>query len=672
MAYCTKCGRELRQDDRFCANCGAPVSQPQSAPSSPPPPPQSPARPVQPPPRTAPVPAPYPQPKKPRKGLLIGITAGSVLAAVLVLALAVSFFTRRTVEPVAPQVSAAAEDSGTESLEEAAETPPPPAEETVYAEYTNSSVLFSLEYPEGCELTEPNQNNVLIRDGEGLQITAEYAYTTQSQSYVYSAGDFAAQLDRDPQVLRDWLGVDTAEPAGSGVEQIAGTDAYVYDFTLELSDGPYIGRLCLLDGRGDLGCYTLTTVYPAASDKASLYEEQCAHAADSLRVNGAYTPEGIRVFRCEAEDYSFLMGDSLTGEVKIEGSKATVYPVEKVFTKCRITLDESVYDPDDGEPWDVLTRRAMNLLSDKESHSNGFTRQDFSLGRYEYVGLSAEYTEGGAGYQYLDVLFEHDGEYWVLSCRFTPEYQDAAYAAVSDILASLRFGEEAGISRAGQSGGSQGEQSASAPSDEISLNKAAASLLRELEDEDLSRDYEPLISVTDLDGDGSWELLASWVEKDDGAYEVKFALWTTQGDNLVELAEDTLYTQAGGNTGTVGLAKREDACYLTLYTSRPQDQTFHRYYRYAPISLGNDDLEEGNVLMESHVVYQDGEINSGNYKVGGKTVNQGVFDSAQKEFRGVVTLDLMKGPDASGLSMTWDQAKSYDFDNDRESRTGLG
>ena len=402
-----------------------------------------------------------------------------------------------------------------------------------------------------------------------------------------------------------------------------------------------------------------------------------AHVADSLRITGSYMPEGYRLFHSDEGDYSFLLHEDVAADVEVDGKEASIHPVEKVYTKCRVNLDESVYDPGDGEPWDVLTRRAMNLLSDKDSHSNGFTRQDFPLGRYEYVGLCAEYTEDGAKYLYLDILFQHEEAYWQLSCRFTPEYQDAAYAAVSDVLASLRFGEEAGVSRAGQAssqteGGATGSDSSDS-SGTADVNQAVAALLRELEDEDISQDFAPLISVTDMDGNGTWELLVSYAEKDDGAYEVEFGLWTLEDGRLTEVAEDTLYTQAGGNTGAVGLAKRGDAYYLTLYTSRPQDQTFHRYYRYAPISAENQRLEEGNVLMESHTVYDEGEITSANYKLDGKTVNQAAFESAQKEFGQLVTLDLMDGPGSGGLAMTWDQARSFDFDGEGSSaRVNLG
>lgn len=678
MAFCTNCGQPLQEGSRFCAHCGAPVSpsQPSPAPPAPPTPPvQPPVRP----PRQAgqtpsPVPGypPYPQPKRPRKGLLIGIAAGSVLAAVLVLALVVSLLTRRTVEPIAPQVSLAEESS---APERDSQPTPPPAQETVYAQYTNSTVLFSLEYPEDYSLSEPNANNVLITDQEGLRIAVEYAFTSQSQSYLYSGADFAAQIDRDPQVLADWVGAGGLELTGSQQRQVAGTEAYVYSFRTGPEAGSSLGELYIFDGHGELGCYALTTFYPEDSRSAALYEEQCAHVAESLRITGSYMPEGYRLLHSQEGDYSFLLHEDVAADVEVDGKEASIYPVEGVYTKCSVNLDESVYDPGDGEPWDVLTRRAMNLLSDKDSHSNGFTRQDFPLGRYEYVGLSAEYTEDGARFLYLDILFQHEEAYWQLSCRFTPEYQDAAYAAVSDVLASLRFGDEAGVSRAGQAGQSgESKESASQPEEGgQSLNRAVAVLLDQLEDEDISRDLAPLISVTDMDGNGTWELLVSYVEKDDGAYEVEFGLWTLEDGQLTEVAEDTLYTQAGGNTGAVGLAKRGDVYYLTLYTSRPQDQTFHRYYRYAPISAENHRLEEGNVLMESHTVYDQGEITSGNYKLDGKTVNQMSFESAQKEFGQLVTLDLMDGPGSGGLAMTWDQARSYDFDGEGSgARVNLG
>lgn len=665
MAYCTKCGHELRESDRFCAHCGAPAAPSASSPAQPVQPSQAAPTPSEQPPLNSGYP-PFPPQKKPRKGLLAAIVGGSVLAALLLLVLAVSLFrsNRGQPDPLPPPE--------TSLVEETASAPAalPGDQTTVYVPYTNSTVLFSLEYPQDCTLTEPNQNNVRIDDGQGLRIAAEYAFTSQSQSYIYSAADFAAQIDGDPQVLKDWIGSDALELTGSEKTQIAGAEAYTYDFTADLTDGPCLGRLYIFDGHGELGCYTLTTVYPSASEKAPLYAEQCAYVAESLRITGSYMPEGYQLFHSKEGDYSFLLQDDVTGDVEVDGTEASIYPVESVYTKCRLTLDESLYEPREGEPWEILTRRATNLLSGKTTHSNGFTRQDFALGRYEYVGLTAEYTESLTQFLYIDILFEHDGIYWQLSGRFTPEYEEAAYAAISDVLASLRFGDEVGISRAGQAAGTVSDPP---PAEQVSVNQAVAALLQELEDEDISRDCEPLISVTDMDGDGNWEFLVSYLEKDDGQFEVEFELWTMQGSRLVEVAEDTLYTQAGGNTGSVGLAKRGDTYYLTLYTSRSQDQTFHRYYRYAPIIPGNEDLEDGNILMESHWLYEDGEVNNGTSKIDGKAVSMTEFEAAQKEFRTFVTLDVQAGPGNSGLSMTWDTARTYDFDSEQDGfRVNMG
>ena len=62
-------------------------------------------------------------------------------------------------------------------------------------------------------MTEPDSNNVLITEGSeaDFQISAEYAVSTAGNSFIYSAKDFAEQIEDDGDVLTAWTGAKEIE-----------------------------------------------------------------------------------------------------------------------------------------------------------------------------------------------------------------------------------------------------------------------------------------------------------------------------------------------------------------------------------------------------------------------------------------------------------------------------
>lgn len=153
MAFCTQCGSRLEEGDKFCSNCGAPVQRKEEK----------------------------AKPSKKKVFIGIGIAAGVTVFLALVVLCVVSLI----------------RNTGNSDAEK---------EETNYVTYTNDTVCFSVEYPEGYMVTEPGTDNqVLITEGEeaDFQVSIEYAYYTAGDSAIYSAADFVEQVENDPTVLTD-------------------------------------------------------------------------------------------------------------------------------------------------------------------------------------------------------------------------------------------------------------------------------------------------------------------------------------------------------------------------------------------------------------------------------------------------------------------------------------
>lgn len=641
MPYCTRCGKELREGDRFCPNCGEAVreakeqsgsvrqentqgvheeqvqeqdAQPEKAPE-----PGAQEEQIQ-------------GARKKRTLLIGGIVAAVVVLAVLVIAvIAVVFGGRRT----------------------------------VYATYQNEETCFSVDYPEGYTVTEPNDNNVVITEGKDadFQVVIEYAYSTLSDSAIYSAEDFAGQIVEQPGLLTDWLGSEDAQIEDAVRTEIAGRDCYEYDFSLEMDGAEHTGKLYLFDSDGEFGCYSYMSVINEEAQKAKLYHEQSEAMEQSFKLTGAYQVDGYTLYDYGELDLKFMVRDSAMGETEQSDSRnaLVVYPVEGVYSKANIWIHETAYEEEEKDVSTVLEQKGDYYFSYKDQAQYLSQPGEMGYGRYPYTGVDLQYSEKGEQYTASLLAFAHDGTYWTIEMESTEEYYDTAATALSDILFSLKFGDDGADDlkkQKEQEDEDEKEDENSKEDADANEQGTVAEILNEIEGSaGFASDstWEPLVAADDFNGDGTQELVAVYEAKDGSTFNMMYEVWSL-GKKPVKLESAVLFAEVGGNSGTVGIVKKDDGkVYLALEQENPEGEDFNNYYTYTPWEEDESSLGDAWYYLESHGSY--GQEEQGRYILGDTTVSKEEFDRKREEFSDwTYKLDPLAGPEDDGV-MTFEEAK---------------
>ena len=426
MQFCRRCGARLPDDSLFCTKCGTPIVPADEEPAAlvepaAPTVPAGPAVPVEPTKPAAPAAptAPAGPAKKGMSGKTLGILAGCILLVVVVIA-AVALIPK----------------GGSGSTQG-------------YELYTNDAVMFSIQYPEGCTVSEPYENTVLIENGSDFRVAVEYAYqTVAGDAYIYSADDFSELRDEiGDSVVTDFLGSDQAEITGfqGDVARWPGT---AFTFSLDQNGQPYSGCLYIHDGQGDFGVYCIQTLINDASDQADLYREQIVHMVKSFAVTGAYTAPGYKLwtvdtgYRYDKELY-MITGDGLdTAEPMFIGENNIVFQQEGLGREglgyFYVDVRKTDYSSDDAPPEQVLDEICPRNDSIRDVERISQVSQ-FHRGRFDYWTVDLSYTFSSENDPRMGTMAIADigGTYWWIDVRYLDEYHDIALTTMNDILMSL-------------------------------------------------------------------------------------------------------------------------------------------------------------------------------------------------------------------------------------------
>lgn len=686
--FCYKCGTKLPDDAKFCQNCGAQV---QTGVASPPPAPPLAPQPVQQPeikippappvpPAPAPQPRPYagpygaqpPQAYPPKKQKLPNwaipvIVVGAVVGLVVMIAVGSAIYRWITGEN---RGSAPHESSSPPNVEMVTPSPEPqsesePAEDGgSFLHYENKEVKFAIDYPEGFELSEPNANNVLIGSGDQCRVAVEYAFSTVGDCFIYSAEDFVELIEDDPGVLSDWIGAKDVEIIDIDDDgERAGQPCTTIMWTLLQNSKSYAGELYIFDSQGDYGCYTVMTMVEEGCENEDTLYSQTAAMVDSFRITGP-CQEDFTIQHSEELELDFALREgSVEGRIDFKNDHVLIVPVAPSFSHSSIRIQrDTVYKPAK-DPVDRALEGCSHYYLEYKDNGHYISEQSpVEIGRYSFTGVNIQYTEDSEEHVACVVLFPYDDAYWKVTMIASESNLEATQQVLGDVLASLRLGDDTGAPAKGDSG-------ADGKADN---NKIIDEILTKIEGTEgfiqPDKYYQPLASFTDIDGNGVYELVAAYkvkVKNRDGYEDFKalYDVYTVKDGKYTAIQTGfDLYTEVGGNSGTVGLvvdtAKRP--C-LKVETRAPQADRFNDtvvYYCWNSDQSGFD--QDQTFWIERHGTY--GEEEKGEYILGGTKMSWMDYQACQDSYTSLWTdLDLNKGPGNGGNNMSFEQIRSLDM-----------
>lgn len=499
---------------------------------------------------------------------------------------------------------------------------------TEYGQYSNEEVCFSLDYPKEYEMTEPDTNNVLITDCEedgtvDFQVSVEYAYHTVSNSAIYSAEDFARQVESNPGVLTEWLGTEDVQITETAQVRFAERNGYSYDFTLSLDGDLHTGTLHIVDGDGAFGCYSYLAILNENSKKAELYRKQFAHMEESFQITGSVQAEGYQIYRYDEFDLQFMVRDDAIASTKEANGRIVIYPVDHVYTEASIWIGDTDYGEDEKSVEEVLERKCSYYLEKEQAR---YVSQPAApgYGRYPYTGIDMQFYEDGEWFTLSVFTFVHDGRYWSIVMKSTDAYYDTVATAASDVLFSLKFGD-----------GTEPAEKEDALQDAIAEIESQPGYVE-------NGTWEALGAEDDFNGDGIREFLAVYERESQSGVEVAYDLWSLSEKGNIKLESGTLFQQLGGNAGSVGIVKSKGSVYLAVLRSEPSGDRFHTSALYTPWEANESSLGDASVYMESEGTY--GSEEQGRYILGDTVVEFTEFNRKKEEFSDwVYKLDILQG-----------------------------
>lgn len=540
------------------------------------------------------------------------------------------------------------------------------AEKTNYARYTNENVCFALDYPEGYQVNEYIENGVFISDGDDFRIAAEYAYYTAGGSFIYSAEDFAQQINDNSQVLADWVDNDDLKITKHDHTRVAGRDCYIFEY--RLPGAGYDGCLYIFDSEGAYGCYCYQYLVSQDAKKAELYEAQLEHITDSFEITGRHTPEELFYFHDDETEMTFMLPESFAGRAENSGGDSVViYPVDGVFSDANIWIMESSYGIDK-DPETLLEDIAGYYFSkyDRTQYTSQVTY--FDMGRYSYNEVDVGYYDDGQSCKTNIVVFPHNDSYWRITVSYIDEYSDIMMNTISQVLSSLKFDNEtweAGVP-SGSGSGSLGDtpQTTDEPQPSgVNINDSVSSIIKEIEGRS-GYIYDiymaPLASLTDVNGDGNYEFLAVYKTKEGNDFNVMLEIWSIRREGSFKLGDGLLYQEVGGNGGELKIVVDKDGTYyILLDVGEPAGDQFNNYYLFYPWTSGENSVGDMEIYMEAHGSYE--EPGSGGYIIDDIPVDKSSFDKRLSDFTELVSLDIQGGPEAGLGAMTFDYARTCNF-----------
>ena len=682
--FCIHCGANLPDNAKFCANCGNPVvrdaPQPPRDPGPAPGPGPNPPSPGK----------PFPQKSKPKwliPMVVVGVVIGVAFSS-FILWNGLNTFRNAISQPTTQESSLETDLPSSQTI---------PSD---FIRYENESVCFSLSYPDSMELSEPNANNVLLGAEDQFRVAVEYAYMTVRDCFIYSAQDMAQQIETDPTVLADWVGAEGVTITGQFQSETSNSPYYGFLWELAQEEASYQGGLYIFDSQGEFGCYTFLWMADQDAPNLEEWEQTAAQMLESFTVTTPYQMEGYTIYEEVAEGVPvrFALQDAyMEGEINnwSDDGLLDIFPLAKeqrdttsriYITNCYLSTASA--DPEEDE-FASSMESSVSFFFDNPQYPNAqITSQlsSLSLGRYPYMELDLCFNNKDGGVSWTEtcyrLVFPRGDGYWQVNLAASEENLEQSTLVLVDLLRSLRFeedslelGEDAfgtlsefrleeipGVAFAGATEGTSRTGSIS-PTD---LEQIAELLLSQAESTPgfvpPNDYYEPLASLTDLDGNGLYEFLILYKLQDGVETNVVYDVYSIQANGYIPLlTAQPLYMEVGGNSGSINLTlDMAKGLYLVVKTQTPSGSDSVNTLQYVPWLSDQTGFREDVVYLESHINYEDESKNQ--YISGDTKVDQATFEARQTEFASMMTdLNLNLGPGNGGNNMSFAQIRDMDM-----------
>lgn len=130
--------------------------------------------------------------------------------------------------------------------------------------------------------------------------------------------------------------------------------------------------------------------------------------------------------------------------------------------------------------------------------------------------------------------------------------------------------------------------------------------------------------LTDSNADDIYELYVVYNQKIDSVIHAKAEVWSLQPDNKQLLLTETLYTEVGGNTGTLGVYANAGEIFVGVEKGRPDGSGFNDSSVFTPLN------KLGNIKTEANEFTSSGSYapnSKATYKIDGKTVSETEYNT---------------------------------------------
>lgn len=535
-------------------------------------------------------------------------------------------------------------------------------EDIQYSTYANDTVFFCVDYPQGYQITEPNTNNVIITESNeaDFQVAIEYTYHTVSNSAIYSADDFAAQIQADFSVFKEWVGVSELNMTSQQQTTIAGMKCYEYCFDFMMDNNQHAGKLYLFDSMSDCGCYSFMTVVNENVELADAYKELANTMLQSFRITGQCIPEGYKIYDNDTLGLQLMIRNDAAANITESSSDdaVAIYPIEGIYTECSILIRESSFGTE-SEMVSALQSSCSYYIEYRDNAQYLSQPIELEYGRYPCLGIDLQYYDDGVKKTVSNFLLKVGDAYWEVTMDTTDAYYNTAALAVSDVLFSIMLDnmpvplEETAMNNMDSSTETnntvQKDTKTQQKSNTSNNGKSAvADIIAQIENTSGFRQNTGEQGIlADMNFDGVEDFLATYtVENSEGIIDVMYEVWTLPSTGPVMLKSGLVFSQVGGNSGMVSVVLKDNSHYLVVSCNEPEGDKFNSYTSYFEWNTDKQGTIDGGYYLEGHGNYED--TDNGRYIWGDTKIDYDTFVEYQLDFSDTLyRLNILSSPDTN-------------------------